>query len=164
MTWKTAFSFVALASGLTVFVGWLITVGGLPIEPSINYTDAGLRFIRVWIWLAISLGLLLPLIAFVIWNRDPEPRKILGLYLSVLIIQIVTEQVVSIWLPSLVVTVGTLYTVFRIWQLWQGRQLMQTTVQERSSHKIIHSLLWLLLLFWTSNLIMLLMLGWPSIL
>ncbi|MBN3950187.1 MAG: hypothetical protein HWQ38_28455 [Nostoc sp. NMS7] len=72
----------------------------------INYSDAGLRFIRVWILLAIAIGLIVPTITFVIWFKYPEIRKIFGLYLLVLIIQIVTEQIVSIWLPSLVVIIG----------------------------------------------------------
>ncbi|MEH2388690.1 MAG: hypothetical protein V7K14_23565 [Nostoc sp.] len=71
----------------------------------INYSDAGLRFIRVWILLAIAIGLIVPTITFVIWFKYPEIRKIFGLYLLVLIIQIVTEQIVSIWLPSLVVII-----------------------------------------------------------
>ncbi len=32
MTWKTALSFVAFATLLTILTGWLISVGGLPIE------------------------------------------------------------------------------------------------------------------------------------
>ncbi|MCC5626056.1 hypothetical protein LC574_34275, partial [Nostoc sp. CHAB 5715] len=86
--------------------------------------------------------------------------------LLVLIIQIVTEQIVSrVWLPSLVVIIGTLYTAFRVWQLWHEQQFIKSTdFVERGNFRIISSVLWLLLLFWSSNLIMLLTLSWPSIL
>lgn len=163
MTWKTALSFVALATLLTVVAGWLVSAGILPIKQNINYTDAGLQFIRVWIWLAIAIGLILPGVAFFVWINHPEPRKIFGFYLLVLIVQIMTEQVVSsIWLPSLVVLIGTIYTAFRLWQLWQGQQLLKTN-QNQLSYKPISGLLWFLFLFWLSNLIILLTLGWSSI-
>ncbi|MCC5620550.1 hypothetical protein [Nostoc sp. CHAB 5715] len=120
MTWKTTFLFMVLATLVVILVGWLTSIGILPISQMINYSDAGLRFIRVWILLAIAIGLIVPTITFVIWFKYPEIRKIFGFYLLVLIIQIVTEQIVSrVWLPSLVVIIGTLYTAFRVWQLWQ---------------------------------------------
>ncbi|MDZ8222791.1 hypothetical protein [Nostoc sp. ChiVER01] len=167
MTWKTAFLFMVLATLVVILVGWLTSIGILPISQMINYSDAGLRFIRVWILLAIAIGLIVPTITFVIWFKYPEIRKIFGLYLLVLIIQIVTEQIVSkVWFPSLVVVIGTLYTAFRVWQLWHEQQFIKSTdfVVERGNFRIISSVLWLLLLFWSSNLIMLLTLSWPSIL
>ncbi len=156
---------MVLATLVVILVGWLTSIGILPISQMINYSDAGLRFIRVWILLAIAIGLIVPTITFVIWFKYPEIRKIFGLYLLVLIIQIVTEQIVSIWLPSLVVIIGTLYTAFRVWQLWHEQQFIKSTdFVERGNFRIISSVLWLLLLFWSSNLIMLLTLSWPSIL
>ncbi|WP_257237211.1 hypothetical protein [Nostoc sp. 'Peltigera malacea cyanobiont' DB3992] len=95
MTWKTTFLFMVLATLVVILVGWLTSIGILPISQMINYSDAGLRFIRVWILLAIAIGLIVPTITFVIWFKYPEIRKIFGLYLLVLIIQIVTEQIVS---------------------------------------------------------------------
>ena len=166
MTWKTTFLFIVLATLVVILVGWLISIGILPISQMINYSDAGLRFIRVWILLAIAIGLIVPTITFVIWFKYPEIRKIFGFYLLVLIIQIVTEQIVSrVWLPSLVVIIGTLYTAFRVWQLWHEQQFIKSTdFIEPGNFRIISSVLWLLLLFWSSNLIMLLTLSWPSIL
>lgn len=161
MTWKTIFSFVLFATLLTILVGWLTTTEVLPIQQSIRYSDAGRNFIRIWLWVAIALGFILPSIAWIAWIKRSQPRRILGFYLLVLVIQIVTEQVSSrIGIPSLVVTIGTLYTAFRIWQLWQGQQLIHTN---SSSPTLMSALLWLLGLFWSSNLIMLLTLGWSSI-
>ncbi|MEH2044986.1 hypothetical protein [Nostoc sp.] len=131
----------------------------------INYSDAGLRFIRVWIWLAIAIGFIVPTIAFIVWFKYPEVRKVFGFYLLILVIQIVTEKIVSsVWLPSLVVSIGTLYTAGRVWQLWYEQQSLKTTDLSQANFKIINSVLWVLLLFWSSNLIMLLTLCWPSIL
>ncbi|AFY92728.1 hypothetical protein [Chamaesiphon minutus] len=77
-----------------------------------------------------------------------------------MVIQIVTEQVFSsIIFPSLVVTIGSIYTLFRLWQIWQGYRLIQA-VPENSS---MSGLLGLLGLFWFSNTIFLVTVGWPSI-
>lgn len=164
MNWKTNLTFVALATLLTLFVGWLTSSGVLPIARSIDYSQAGLRFIQVWIWLAIAIGIVIPSAALFIWRDRREAREILGFYLLVLGIQIVTEQIIAtIWIPSLVVTIGTIYTVFRVWQLWQGQQsIAQAEILEQFGWQL-KSLLWLLLLFWTSNLIQLLTLAWPTI-
>lgn len=164
MTWRTSLTFAVVATVVTLLIGWLSSAGLLPIRQTIEYSDAGLLFIRVWLWLAIAIGLILPIIAFVVWFRHTELRKIFGFYLLLLIIQIITEQVISsIWLSSLVVVIGTLYTAFRVWQLWQGLRLIQTTPAQ-SRHQFSRGVLWLLLLFWSSNLIMLFTLGWFSIL
>jgi hypothetical protein len=165
MTRRTTFAFVLFATLLAILVGWLTMIEALPIQRGIHFSDAGRNFLRVWLWLAIVLGVLLPSVAWVVWRKNPQSRRILGFYLSVLMIQIVTEQVSSsIGLPSLVVTIGTVYTAFRIWQLWQGQQLIHQGTWNSSSRKLMSVLLWLLGLFWVSNLIMLLTLGWSSVL
>ncbi len=166
LIWKTALLFVALATLLILLIGWFTLGGALPVKLVIDYSDWESKFIQFWVVMAISVGLLLPGIAFLVWIRQKELREFLGLYLLVLIIQIVTEQVLSsVLFPSIVVVTGSIYTAFRVWQLWQGQQLMTTTAQpDTRTRTIIGSLLWLLLLFWSSNLIMLLVLAWPSIL
>jgi hypothetical protein len=114
--------------------------------------------------LAIAVGLVLPIIAFIAWFKRLEVRKIFGFYLLLLVIQIATEQIVSeVWLSSLVMVTGTLYTAFRVWQLWQSLQLVRAT-QKRSQYRLVRSVLWLLLLFWSSNLIVLFTIAWPSVL
>lgn len=164
MTWKTSLIFVTLATVITILVGWLIAAGLLPIHQTIEHSDAGLKFIQAWVQLAIAIGLVLPTIAFIVWFKHPESRTIFGFYLLLLVIQILTERIVSsVWLSSLVVVIGTLYTAFRVWQLWQGIQLIKTT-QKQSKYKLVKGILWLLLLFWSSNLIILLTLAWPSVL
>ncbi|WP_333394020.1 hypothetical protein [Microcoleus sp. Aus8_D2] len=138
----------------------------MPIAKTINYSTSETNFIQIWIKLAVFIGLLLPGIALFIWWRSPEPRKIMGFYLVVLIVQIAAEQILSrVLFPSLVVFSGTMYTAFRIWQLWQGQQLV-TAMAQLNNHNpiVVSSLLWLLLLFWSSNLIVLFAVAWPRIL
>jgi hypothetical protein len=163
MTWKITLSFVISATLLTLAMGWLIAIEAVPIQKNIQFSDAERGFMRVWMGLAIAIGLILPSVAGLIGFKHPQLRKILGFYLSVLIIQIITEQILSsVVFPSLVVGIGTIYTAFRLWQLWQGQQLIRTF--HSSSRKWISALLATLGLFWSSNLIMLLTLGWSSVL
>ena len=165
MTWRTTFIFMVLATLVVILMGWLTIIRILPISQVINYSDAGLRFIRVWILLAIAIGLIIPTITFILWFKYPEVCKIFGFYLLVIVIQIVTEHIVSrVLFPSLVVIIGTLYTAFRVWQLWYEQQFIKSINFSRANFRVISSVLWLLLLFWSSNLIMLLTLSWPSIL
>jgi hypothetical protein len=163
MTWKTALSFVIFATLLTFVVGWLIATGSVPIQKNIQFSDTERAFMQVWIRLAIAISLILPSVAWLIWLKHPQPRKVLGFYLSVLIIQIITEQIFSsVAFPSLVVVIGTIYTAFRLWKLWQGQQLIHTF--HSSSRKWVSALLSILGLFWSSNLIVLLTLGWSNVL
>lgn len=166
LTWKTTLLSVVIATLLILLIGWLTISGTLPVKLTIDYSDWGSRFIQIWVVLAILIGLLLPGIAFFVWIRHLELRRVLGLYLLVLIIQIVTEQVLStVLFPSIVVVIGSIYTALRLVQLWQGQQLITTTARlGTGSRTIMGSLWWLLLLFWSSNLIMLFLLAWPSIL
>ncbi|GAP94241.1 hypothetical protein NIES2104_07520 [Leptolyngbya sp. NIES-2104] len=131
------------------------------------------NFVKVWIQIAIAVGLLLPSVAFATGWRSPERRTVFGFYLLVLVVQILTEQICSeIFSRSLLVIIGTIYTVFRLWQLWQGRQVLGMNAQKsngsarvgQSTHPIVRGLLWLLLLFWAVNLIFLFVVGWSNIL
>ncbi len=127
----------------------------------INLSPAEMRFIRVWTRLAIIIGIILPTIGFIVWFKSPEVRKIFGFYLLVLFIQLLTEKIVSSFrFSSLLVLVGTLYSAFRVWQLEKGK----TTHSTQTNSRFISNVLWLLLLFWSSNLIVLLTLCLPSVL
>ncbi|OWY63519.1 hypothetical protein B7486_52675, partial [cyanobacterium TDX16] len=89
--WKTTISFLSLATLLILAIGWLTISGVLPIDLAIDYSSDEAQFIRVWVVIAIFVGILLPGIAFLVWLGHPTPRSILGFYLLVLITQIVTE-------------------------------------------------------------------------
>ena len=157
---------MSLVTLIILLMGWLIMSDALPLSQVIHYSKPEANFIRLWVVIALVLGVLLPVIGFLIWIRDRDSKKVLGFYLLVLIVQILTEQILSsVWFPSIVVIVGTLYTIFRLWQLWQGQQLLTSTDQPGTgSRTILRGLLGLMLLFWLSNIIMLLTVAWPNIL
>lgn len=165
LTWKTTFSFITLATLFILLIGWFIKNRVLPVKTVIDYSAWEINFIQFWIWAAIVVGLLFPGIAFLVWLRHPEPRKILGFYLLVLLVQIITEQVLtSILFPSLLVIIGTIYTVYRIWQLWQSQQVVNINTQLNTfSQRVLKSLLQILLVFWSINLTVLLVLCFPAI-
>jgi hypothetical protein len=164
MTWRTSLIFVVLTTLTVMLVGWWISRGLLPIRQTIDRSSPGIPFIRVWMQFAVAIGLVLPTTAFITWFKRLEVRRIFGFYLLLTGIQIATELTVRrVWIPSLVVIIGTFYTIFRVWQLWQSLQLIQTT-QKRSQYRLIRGILRLLLLFWSSNLIVLFTIAWASIL
>jgi hypothetical protein len=166
MSWKTTPLFIALVTILILLIGWLTINGVLPIKTSLDYSRGESQFIQFWIWLAILIGILIPVIVLFVFWRSSAPRKIIGFYLLVLVIQIATEAVFSsILFPSIVVTTGTVYTAFRIWHLWQGQQIIATTTELEPGHRtVLRGLLSLMLIFWSSNLIMLFTLPWQKIL
>lgn len=165
-TGKTTLLFVICATLLLLQLNWLMLGDTLPIKKAMDYSTSETNFLKFWIKIAVVIGVLLPGVAFFVWHRYPEPRKIMEFYLVVLIVQIVTESILSrVLFPSLVVITGTIYTVFRICQLWQGQQLVMAAAQINNHNLIIFSsLLWLLLLFLSSNLIVIFAVSWPNIL
>ena len=165
MTWKTSIGFVVLASLVIIVTGYLTSVDLLPIRETIQFKDGGVQFISLWMNLAITLGIIMPAIAFAVGFKRFKLRRIFGFYFLLLGIQIVTEQILSKgWMPSLVVPTGTLYTAFRVWQLWQGLQITQSTRKQPLRYKLLRGALGILFCFWLSNLIMLLTLVWPTLL
>lgn len=164
-TWKATLLFITFTTLILFPINWLILSEVLPIQKTINYSTSENNFIQLGIKLAAFIGLLLPGVAFKISERYPELRKMLGFYLVILIVQIAAEQILSrVLFPSLVVFSGTIYTAFRIWQLWQGQQLVTATQLNNHNPILFSSLLWLLVLFWSSNLIVLLAVARPRIL
>ena len=112
-TWKTTISFLFLSTLLILFIGWLTISGILPIDRAIDYSSEQVNFLKVWMTTAIFVGVLLPAIALGIWICHPKPRKVLGFYLLVLIVQIVTERVLSgVLFSSIAVPIGTINCSF----------------------------------------------------
>jgi hypothetical protein len=166
LTPKSSLVFVVIATLVTLLVGSLTQQGILPLTEQINYSETVSQFLSYWMMVAVGLGLVLPLLAWIYWWQEQELRYLWGVYLGVLVVQIITEQLLSvIWIPSVVVTVGTIYTAFRIWQLIT----LQSLFSSRSSLKVAKKrlqrvLAWLLLLYWGANLIFLVTAAWPTIL
>ena len=156
--WYTAWSFIAIATLLSISCGWSIKSDRLGIKSTLPFGDRQLNFIKVWVNVALLIGVIIPLIMLVVFWNQPTARQFFSCYLLVVAVQLGCETVFSrILCKSIVVIIGTLYTGFRIWQLWAGLQL--TTYSQPWL-----SLLWLVFLFWVANMIMLSTLAIPSIL
>lgn len=149
--------FIVFATLACLGIGWLIQREMLPFNPTIAFNNWQLRFINIWVQVALVVGVIFPIILlFIFWNEVPS-RQFLLLYLLAVVIQLISEATFSRWLcSSIVVFIGTIYTIFRLWQVWTG---MHLSVYPQPWL----TLLWLILVFWVANLIMLLFMAFPSI-
>ena len=155
--WSAVFSFCAIATVLSVSYAWLVKNRKLALNPVMAFDDAQIGFIKVWAKLAAIVGIILPLAMWIVFWHEPNVRIFFGCYLLAVIVQLVSETVLSrILCKSVVVIIGTLYTGFRIWQLWLGLHL--TTYSQPWL-----LLLWLNLIFWVANMIMLTTIAIPSL-
>lgn len=156
--WSSIFYFCAIATLLGVSYGWLTKQGKLPFNSVMAFNDTQWQFIKVWVNVALILGVVIPVVMLISFWNEPILRHFFGCYLLVVAIQLVSEIGFSRTLcKSVVVIIGTLYTGFRIWQLCSGLQLITYSQPWLS-------LLWLVLLFWVANMIMLTTMAIPSIL
>jgi hypothetical protein len=155
--WLSVFLFIAIATLLSALVGWLIKKGALPLKPMMAFSSAQWQFMRVWVKVALVVGVILPLVMLVAFWDKSIPRQFFSCYLLAVAVQLACEVSFSRLLSkSVVVIIGTLYTGFRIWQLWEGLHLFPYP-------RIWQGLLWLVLQFWVANLIMLVFMAIPSI-
>ncbi|HEY9653297.1 MAG TPA: hypothetical protein V6C95_21740 [Coleofasciculaceae cyanobacterium] len=155
--WLSVFLFIAIATLLSALVGWLVKKGALPLKPMMAFSSLQWQFMRVWVKVALVVGVILPLVMLVAFWDKPLPRQFFSCYLLAVAVQLASEASFSRLLSkSVVVIIGTLYTGFRIWQLWEGLHLVAYPM-------LWLSLLWLVLLFWVANLIMLVFMAIPSI-
>ncbi|MDY6936592.1 MAG: hypothetical protein SWY16_02910 [Cyanobacteriota bacterium] len=150
-------AFIVLATILSIGFGQWVKTGTLPFKAMMGFSPNQWQFMRVWVNVALAIGAIVPLVMLVVlWDR-PIVRHFLASYLVVLVVQLASEVSLSRWfVKSVFVPIGTLYTGFRVWQLWEGLHL---TVYPQPWF----GLLWLMLVFWAANLIMLLLMAIPSI-
>ena len=161
---KTTIAAIVLATGLILLAAQLIQVGILPLATTLNYSLQVRQLIRIWLRLAGLIGILLPLLGLIGGWRDRQLRAILAYYFLVILAQLVTEQVVTnLYFPSLVVPIGILYTLFRTGQLWQAHQQLQQR-RYRPYGRLILASIWILLAFWSANLLVLFGISLPAIL
>jgi hypothetical protein len=155
--WSSIFYFCAIATFLSVSYGWLTKQGKLPFNSVMAFSDPQWQFMKVWVNVALILGVIIPVVMLVSFWNEPILRHFFGCYLLVVAIQLVSEIGFSRTLcKSVVVIIGKLYTGFRIWQLCSGLQLINYSQPWLS-------ILWLVLLFWVANMIMLTTMAIPSI-
>jgi hypothetical protein len=155
--WLTVFLFIAIATLLSALVGWSVKKGALPLKPMMAFSSLQWQFMKIWVKVALGVGVILPLIMLVAFWEQSIPRQFFSCYLLAVAVQLASEASFSrILSKSVVVIIGTLYTGFRIWQLWEGLHLFAYPM-------LWLGLLWLVLLFWVANLIMLVFMAIPSI-
>jgi hypothetical protein len=156
--WLTVFSFCALATLLSASYGWLVKKEKLPFNSIMAFNDTQWQFMKVWVIVAGLLGVILPFVMSIVFWELPVLRQFFSCYLFAIVVQLASEISFSrTFCKSVVVIIGTLYTGGRIWQLWSG--LHSFTYSEPWL-----SLLWLVLIFWVANIIMLITMAIPSIL
>ena len=147
--------FIAIATVFSIGFGWLVQQEYLPLRKMMDFGNRQWQFIKAWVKIALMLGIVVPVVLSLIYWQTVAVRQILIAYLVAIAIQLISERVLSQWLcGSVVVAIGTIYTAFRIWQLTSGLQLIDRSWL---------SLLWLVLLFWIANLIMLITFAIPAI-
>ena len=156
--WFTVSTFIIMATVLSTGFGLLVQQERLPVRSLMAFGDRQWQFMKVWVNVALLIGIILPLIMAIAFWQTPGISQFFACYLLAVAVQLGCEIGLSrILCKSVVVVIGTLYTVFRIWQLGAGL----TLIGDRQPWL---GLLWLVLLFWIANLIMLITLAIPSIL
>ena len=157
-SWFIVFCFCAIATMISLVYGWLVKQETLPFKPVMAFSEREWQFMKVWVNIALLLGIIIPLILWAVFWQELIVRNFFSCYLVAVAIQLASEISLSrILCKSVVVIVGTLYTGFRIWQLWFGLDLAIYS-QPWSS------LLWSVVFFWIANMIMLITVAIPSIL
>ena len=155
--WLTITSFLLLSSLLAIGYGWGIKKQILPLRSLMNFSEGQWKFMRIWVKVALILGIIFPIILLAIFWYQPEMHQFWGVYLLIVAIQLISEVALSnYFVKSVVVPIGTVYTIFRLWELIEAWQ------------NFSFSALWLYLFvlifsFWTANLIMLIFMAIPSI-
>ncbi|MCC5899059.1 MAG: hypothetical protein EA395_03995 [Phormidium sp. GEM2.Bin31] len=161
---KTTIAAIVVTTGFILLVAQLIQWDVLPLATTLNYSPQDRQLIRIWLQLAGLMGILLPLLGLIGGWGDRQLRVILGYYFLVIIAQLVTEQVLTTLIfRSLVVPIGILYSLLRTGQLWQAHQQLQQR-RHRPYRRLMLALIWILLAFWSANLLVLFGISLPTIL
>jgi hypothetical protein len=109
--------------------------------------------------LAVLLTLVLPGLTLVICWRSLAVRRLLVLYIGVIVVQILTETLFRQWqlLRGINYIIGFIYTSHRLWQLWCYRQYIrshQDLVKFRQN--MVMATFSIDIIFWTVNWLFLL--------
>jgi Gamma-glutamyltranspeptidase len=153
-TLRSNLLFIAIATLLSVGAGLLMKTSF-----SQTYSPHNIIPIRLWMRLAVILTLVLPGLTLAICWRSLAARRLLVLYISVLVVQILTETLFRQWqLPrGINYIVGFIYTSYRLWQLWCYRQYIhshQDLVKFRQN--MVMATFSIDIIFWTLNWLFLL--------
>ncbi len=156
-SWKFILPFLGIFSIIVVVIGGFTVEQLIPIQLTINYSPQQFSFIKIWLKLALGLGVILPGLLLLSEVKNKPFRDSLGFYYLVLMAQLLSESLFRRWFSlSILVTIGILYTLFRIRQLWEIQQLPKTS-------KFSTGLVSMILLFWIANLVVILTISLPNI-
>ena len=149
--------FILVTTSLAIGYGFGVKAQCFPFTAEIGFSKQQWQFLRWWVKLALVAGVLLPICLFVQARGQPSSLQFWGSYLLVVAIQLISEHVFSRWLvPSIVVPIGFFYTVFRLWQLLDGfTDLLLSGLALVGFVGVV--------LFWTTNLAMLIMMAIPKV-
>jgi hypothetical protein len=84
----TVLSFLAIATLLSAGVGWLAKTKNLPLRDVMAFSERQWQFMRVWVKVALGIGIILPLVMLIILWDTPIVRQFLGSYLGVVAVQL----------------------------------------------------------------------------
>ena len=149
--------FILVVTSIAIAYGFGVKAQRLPFSAEIGFNEQQLSFLRIWVKLALVIGVLLPIALCAQSWEQPGSLAFWGSYLVVVAVQLISERVFSQWLvSSVVVPIGFFYTAFRLWQLWDGFTQLSFS-----------PLAWIgfggVVLFWTANLVMLMAIAIPTI-
>lgn len=155
LSWKATLLYMALITLVVSLISWLKRWNLIPINKNFNYSESEYKLVKNWIFLATCFGVILPGVTLLVFWKITEIRTIWSFYFLVVFVQLLTEFVLSrLLFQTIVVMVGSLYSAFRVWQLWSDRQLLAVTTDiSMVSRVFLIGVLWLMLIFWLSNII-----------
>ncbi|MHC5748492.1 MAG: hypothetical protein ACYTXT_42960 [Nostoc sp.] len=149
--------FILIISLLSLGYGFGVKARRLPFTAEIGYNQQQWQFLRWWVKLALVAGVLLPMCLLALAWKQPSAWVFWGSYLLIVAVQLISERVFSRSLvPSIVVPIGFLYTAFRLWQLLNGLTQLTFSYLTLLGFGVV-------VLFWVSNLIMLMVMPIPTI-
>ncbi|MBW4510438.1 MAG: hypothetical protein KME64_28565 [Scytonematopsis contorta HA4267-MV1] len=154
-SWEITLAVIALTTLVIFLAGRLELQGAAPIKQYFNYSESEYKLLKIWLALATVFGIVLPALTFLIFFQVSELRLFFSLYFFVVFVQLLSEYILSrLFFQTIVVTVGSLYTALRIWQLWSVQKLMVINTElSMGSLRFVIAVLWVMLLFWLSNII-----------
>jgi hypothetical protein len=119
--------------------------------------------VGAWMAAAALVSLALPVVALAIWGRHKGVREALLPYVFVLAVQISVEIFFArIFFPNIVVLTGITFTLYRLGQLARARRAFAATGGPGAyGRAIVGSLLSLGVVFWSANLVFLVLVALP---
>ena len=90
--WFTVFSFMVIATFLSTSYGWLVKKGKLPFSSVIGFNDAQWQFMKVWVNVALLLGVIFPVVMWIVFWNQSILRVFFSFYLLTVVVQLVCER------------------------------------------------------------------------